>query len=176
MIRYSFLSVRNHFRHSLLFIIALVAIFLAIPLSLSTLMEMNATIEADIREHGRGSYDLLIRPADSQANVEQELNLVEENYVSFNEGGISLDEWEEIKTIEGIEIAAPVASLGYFTGQHTSIEFANQANENVMVNGYFSMSDGINQYQFANNEDPTFILEQEGFNFNKSNDTLTSLM
>lgn len=174
MIRYSFLSVRNHFRHSLLFIIALVAIFLAIPLSLSTLMEMNATIEADIREHGRGSYDLLIRPADSQANVEQELNLVEENYVSFNEGGISLDEWEEIKTIEGIDIAAPVASLGYFTGQHTSIEFANQANENVMVNGYFSMSDGINQYQFANNEDPTFILEQEGFNFNKSNDTLTS--
>ncbi|TSB47647.1 ABC transporter permease [Alkalicoccobacillus porphyridii] len=165
MIRYSLKSIKNNIRSSILFIMALSAIFIAIPLSFSLLLNVYVTIDSDLREHARGSYDLLIRPTGKEAEVESEINMVEENYIGFGSGGISLEEWEEIKELPDTEIAAPVASLGYFTGRHRTIELAMPETSSY-IHATFSTSDGMYEYPY-NEHNPTgrsyYLLEQGDF-------------
>lgn len=166
MIRYSFRSIKKNKKASSLFILALSTIFIAVPLSLSTIQQMNASIEQNIEEHARGTFDLLIRPEGSQTNVEQQLNLVEENYLSFNKGGIPLAEWESIRNLETVEVAAPVASIGYFTGQNNSIEFAPSLSS-MYVEGSMTTTDGVHDYLLAEDQNQfhegMFLLEQDSF-------------
>lgn len=115
---------------------------------LSSLRNVNVSIEDDISQYGRGLYDLLIRPAKSQTKVEQTIGLVEENYLGVGSGGISLATWEEIKAMEDVEIAAPVAALGYFTGESKSITLPIPTTPHL-YQVQFSTTDGVNSYPLS---------------------------
>lgn len=121
LIRLAFRSLTRQKRANLLFLIALISIIVVGTFLYSSLRSVNVSIEEDISQYGRGTYDLLVRPVNSQTKVEQAIGLVEENYLSVGSGGISLKTWEEIKAMDLVEIAAPVAALGYFTGESKSI-------------------------------------------------------
>lgn len=66
-----------------------------------------------VTEHFRPAYDILVRPTDSFSSVERERGLVRANYMSGILGGITMDQYREIRRIPGVEVAAPIANVGY---------------------------------------------------------------
>nr|WP_055504232.1 FtsX-like permease family protein [Nonomuraea pusilla] len=66
-----------------------------------------------VQENGRSAYDVLVRPKGSQSALEKKRSLVQANYLSGIFGGITLDQYHALKRLSGIDVAAPVANLGY---------------------------------------------------------------
>lgn len=67
-------------------------------------------------ENWRGAYDLLVTPADrapSMCETEQGMRIAP-NFVSGTAGfgGLSLDDLEAIRAVEGVEVAAPIGLVG----------------------------------------------------------------
>lgn len=85
--------------------------------SFSLLSTAVSTSRADtigtVSANARSAYDVLVRPASSVTPVEVERGTVRDNYLSGIFGGITLGEYEAIRSLPGVEIAAPVANLGY---------------------------------------------------------------
>lgn len=110
---------------------------------------MYNEIHADIVEHSRGSYDLLVRSPEAITDIEKEMGIVPENYLGGGRGGISLEQWKEIKDRSDIEIAAPVASLGYFTGLNTTLGVLPSPEGATSYRVEYSTSDGVNDYPYT---------------------------
>jgi putative ABC transport system permease protein len=66
-----------------------------------------------VERNFRSAYDILVRPAGSTTALEQTEGLVRPNYLSGLRGGISLAQWQAILKLPGVEVAAPVANLGF---------------------------------------------------------------
>lgn len=66
-----------------------------------------------VQHNFRSSYDVLVRPQDSATALERSRGLVRGSYLSGIFGGITLDQYRTISQIPGIEVAAPIAMLGY---------------------------------------------------------------
>lgn len=71
----------------------------------------NGTVVDELQKRWESSYHLVVRPQGSRS-VTEDLNLLEPNYLSGMEGGISLAQYEQIKEIKDIAIAAPIAMMG----------------------------------------------------------------
>lgn len=100
----------------------LAVVTLSVFASGAAVMRESASVEllAAVDSNWRGAYDVLVRPSGAQLDLEQTNGLVEPNYVVFaGEGGISLEELQAIRSLPGVELAAPVAMIGnvrYLTG------------------------------------------------------------
>ncbi|HEX6230962.1 MAG TPA: ABC transporter permease [Actinomycetota bacterium] len=66
-----------------------------------------------IEEHFRPAYDILVRPAGSFTELERREQLVQQNYLSGIFGGITFQQYREIRRIPGVEVAAPIANIGF---------------------------------------------------------------
>lgn len=136
-----------------------------------SLNEVQIQVNKDIAQHSRGSYDILVRTNGATTNIEKEKGIVHENYLGFGRGGISIEEWEKIKEHPLVEIAAPIASLGYFTGVVSNIGIEPPSNIQSTRNRiqYFT-SDGVNKYNIGNEylciliESPKLLKYQRDFN------------
>lgn len=71
----------------------------------------NGTVVDELQKRWKSSYHIVVRPQGSRS-VTEELNLLEPNYLSGLEGGISLEQYEQIKAMADVEIAAPIAMIG----------------------------------------------------------------
>lgn len=71
----------------------------------------NGTVVDELQKRWQSSYHLVVRP-DGSRSVTEELNLLEPNYLSGLEGGITLEQYEQIKAMADVEIAAPIAMMG----------------------------------------------------------------
>ena len=162
MIRYSWISVLNNKKSSFLAFFSLLAIFIATPITVSALFDIQTSIEENIQEHGRGSYDILIRPTGNQTVIENSLGKVEENYLNYGDGGISIDDWEDIRNLDNVEIAAPVASLGYFTGENKTLSLAYPSTSSFIEFDFISF-DGVNEYLLPKEDSFFYMLEQENY-------------
>lgn len=161
MIKYAWTSLKNHKTSSALFIIAMIAILTVSTMSLYSIKDIQARVDDDIKKYARGSYDILVRTKDHQTPVEKTLGVVEENYLGAGNGGISIDTWKKIQSMKDIEIAAPVASLGYFTGFSRSVDFPFPESSSLL-SASFVTSDGIHEYQWGQKAE-TFYLKQDGY-------------
>lgn len=85
----------------------------------STVTTSQARTTDTVRKNARSAYDVLVRPHGSQSAVERADGLVEANFLSGIFGGITLDQYDAIKDMPGVQIAAPVANLGYLMVQGT---------------------------------------------------------
>ncbi|MFJ4989536.1 FtsX-like permease family protein [Streptomyces sp. NPDC088732] len=85
----------------------------------STVTTSQARTTDTVRKNARSAYDVLVRPHGSQGAVERADGLVEANFLSGIYGGITLDQYDAIKDMAGVQIAAPVANLGYLMVQGT---------------------------------------------------------
>lgn len=74
-------------------------------------LTVSGVVEADFRS----AYDILVRPDDSRTPLEEQQGLVRPNFLSGQFGGISMSQYEEIRRIPGVEVAAPIAMIGYVT-------------------------------------------------------------
>ncbi|WP_027409572.1 FtsX-like permease family protein [Anoxybacteroides tepidamans] len=124
---------------------ALISVYTLIPFGLFQAKEAKSTVNHSIEQYGRGTYDLLVRPASSRTQVEKKLGIVEENYIGDSKGGISIEEWRRIKADSMIEVAAPVASLGYFRGKRLSLELPVLKNPTRFTYQFYT-SDGYKKY------------------------------
>lgn len=89
--------------------------------SVSFVLLSSAATTSDLRVRGsvesnfRNAYDVLVRPRGSFTPMEKQSGLVRDNYLSGIFGGITLAQYREIKRMQGVSIAAPIANLGYVT-------------------------------------------------------------
>lgn len=72
--------------------------------------------DRELSSYWRTTYDILVRPAGIRSPIEEKHGLVEANHLSGIWGGITFEQYEAIKSIPGVEVAAPVAMLGYEVG------------------------------------------------------------
>lgn len=140
----------------------MVILLVASSVSISSVLTIQTNVRESIQEHARGSYDILIRPAEAATSVEKTLGKVEENYLNYGAGGISLEEWEKIKALSEVDIAAPVISLGYFTGENKSLAL-DYPSKSSYISGYFETYDGVNHYEVEDTFGVYYMLEQEGY-------------
>ena len=68
----------------------------------------KGTVVENLQKSWISSYDVVVKPKDSISK-----NLLEPNYLNGITGGISIDQFNTIKEIEGVEIAAPISIVGY---------------------------------------------------------------
>jgi len=71
------------------------------------------TVEQDLARYWRTTYDILVRPTGTRSPIEDQYGLVQANHLSGIPGGISIPQYEAIQKIPGVEVAAPIAMLGY---------------------------------------------------------------
>jgi hypothetical protein len=70
-------------------------------------------VTGTVNENARGAYDILVRPAGTRTNLEEQRGLVRANFMSGLYGGITTDQWHRIQSVPGVEVAAPIAMVGY---------------------------------------------------------------
>ncbi|MFE0629326.1 FtsX-like permease family protein [Streptomyces sp. NPDC058864] len=85
----------------------------------STVTTSQARTTETVRKNARSAYDVLVRPHGSQTALERGDQLVGANFLSGIFGGIGTGQYERIKEMPGIEVAAPVANVGYLMVQGT---------------------------------------------------------
>jgi putative ABC transport system permease protein len=61
----------------------------------------------------RVPYDILVRPRGSRTPLEQSRGLVQDNYLSGVFGGITLQQLATIRSIRYVDVAAPIANIGF---------------------------------------------------------------
>jgi putative ABC transport system permease protein len=87
--------------------------------AVSFILLTSAVTTSELRVRGRvahnfrAAYDVLVRPAGSFSQVERERGLVQQNYLGGIFGGITMDQYQAVRTVPGVEVAAPIANLGY---------------------------------------------------------------
>jgi putative ABC transport system permease protein len=59
------------------------------------------------------AYDILVRPAGSRTALENRTGTVQPDFLSGSYGGITMAQYHQIQQIPGVQVAAPVAMVGY---------------------------------------------------------------
>ena len=59
------------------------------------------------------SYDILVRPQGAQTALEKQTGTVQPNFLAGIYGGITMAQWRQIQHIQGVQVAAPIAMVGY---------------------------------------------------------------
>jgi putative ABC transport system permease protein len=76
-------------------------------------------VSGSVRSNFRPAYDILVRPRGSKTRLERERGLVRDNYLSGIFGGISMAQWRKVESLPGVDVAAPIANIGYVLFQGT---------------------------------------------------------
>lgn len=71
----------------------------------------KGTIVDELQQRWSSSYDIVVRPEGSRSLTEEK-GLLDPNYLSGLDGGISRRQYEQIKMIQDVEVAAPIAMIG----------------------------------------------------------------
>ena len=66
-----------------------------------------------VQHSARAAYDILVRPRGSASVIEQRGGLVRPNYLQGIDGGISLAQWAAVRSVPAVQVAAPIAVVGY---------------------------------------------------------------
>lgn len=93
--------------------VAILVAAVSFVLLTSTAKTSSLQIHGTIKTSFRPAYDILVRPRGSKTRIERDARLVRPNYLSGIFGGITLRQWEVIRSLRNVDVAAPVANLGY---------------------------------------------------------------
>ena len=70
-------------------------------------------VRGEVAKNFRPAYDILVRPEGAATSLEKSQGLVRESYLSGDSGGITLAQYQQVKALDGVDVAAPAAILGY---------------------------------------------------------------
>ena len=85
------------------------AITAGLAFLVGTLQHSQATVMQTMADRWRVSYDILVRPK----GIEGTPGYFPPSQLTGGGGGISMQQWEQIKQIAGVEVAAPVTQVGW---------------------------------------------------------------
>ena len=66
-----------------------------------------------VSAHFVPAYDILVRPKGSTTALETQTDTVQPNFLSGIYGGITMAQYHQIAQIPGVQVAAPIAMVGY---------------------------------------------------------------
>ena len=66
-----------------------------------------------VSAHFVPAYDILVRPQGTRTSLETQTGTVQPNFLSGIYGGITMTQYRQIERIPGVEVAAPIAMIGY---------------------------------------------------------------
>ncbi len=113
LFRLAWARIRGDLRRSLAtFAAVAIAVTSFVVLAASTATQ-QATVTETAEENYRAAYDILVRPKGSALEKERVEGLVRSNYLSGTYGGLTLEQAEAVKAVPGVEVAAPIAMLGF---------------------------------------------------------------
>ncbi|WP_433387730.1 FtsX-like permease family protein [Micromonospora sp. KLBMP9576] len=72
-------------------------------------------VTGSVERNTDAAYDILVRPKGTRTPLEAERRLVQPNYLSGLFGGITMAQYDQVKAVTGVDVAAPIAMLGYST-------------------------------------------------------------
>ena len=110
------------------FLLAACALILLSATTQTTVVQANQIIS----QSWRSSYDLVVLPPQAQLASN---GPIPADFLEGYDGGISIKQYEQIKTLPGIDIAAPIAYVGYVQMPVPPIEFFTQA----LPSGYYRL-------------------------------------
>jgi putative ABC transport system permease protein len=97
--------------------LALVAGVLVAATAFTVLTAASHTAQArtvgQVSANFQPAYDILVRPKGSRSAVESRTGTVAPDFLSGIYGGITMAQWHQIERIPGVEVAAPIAMVGY---------------------------------------------------------------
>jgi hypothetical protein len=103
------------------------------------------SVDRDLADYWRTSYDILVRPTGSRSFIEEKFGMVQTNHLAGIWGGISLEQYESIKGITDVEVAAPIAMIGYTDVLIPSKDLRFPVNSGMyMLEEIVSVDDGTN--------------------------------
>lgn len=70
-------------------------------------------VRGEVAKNFRPAYDILVRPQGAVTGMEKAQGLVRESYLSGQSGGITLAQYRRIAALDGVDVAAPAAIIGY---------------------------------------------------------------
>ncbi|HEU5139621.1 MAG TPA: FtsX-like permease family protein [Bacillales bacterium] len=112
MIRFIWQNWRRHKEKLILLLIGAVIVSGGLSYLVGMAQTNQGTIVNALEKRWSASYDIVVRPQGSRS-VTEDKHLLEPNYLSGISEGISLDQFDEIKQMKGVEVAAPIAMIGY---------------------------------------------------------------
>ncbi len=66
-----------------------------------------------VSAHFVPAYDILVRPKGARTALESQTGTVQPNFLSGIYGGITMGQYQQIQQIPGVQVAAPIAMVGY---------------------------------------------------------------
>ncbi|KAB1910996.1 FtsX-like permease family protein [Micromonospora sp. AMSO31t] len=72
-------------------------------------------VTGTVERNTRAAYDILVRPEGTRTPLEAARGLVRPNYLSDTHGGITTAQYEQVRAVAGVDVAAPIAMIGYST-------------------------------------------------------------
>ena len=103
---------------------AIAAACIILLMAIAILKQLDA-VSLDINKSliglPRQTYDILVRNSEGVDPLEARYGLVQSNHLNGINGGISFAQYELIKSLPEIEVAAPVAMIGYFPQRSNNI-------------------------------------------------------
>jgi len=70
-------------------------------------------VRGSVKSNYQTAYDILVRPKGSALPLERAQGLVRDNYLSGLFGGITLAQYHQVERLPGVDVAAPIANVGY---------------------------------------------------------------
>jgi len=132
MWRYVFLLLRRQPGKSALassgFLLAACALILLSATTQTTVVQANQIIS----QSWRSSYDLDVLPPNAQIPSKE---TIPGDLLEGYDGGISIAQYQQIKNLPGVEVAAPIAFVGYVQMPVPQIQFSTQ----FLTPGYYRL-------------------------------------
>lgn len=104
----------------------------------------------------RSAYDVLVRPRGARTELERARGVVQPNFLSGIFGGITVEAYERIKAIPGVDVAAPIAMVSYglpavaTTGIDLTRESARAPRSLFRVRTVWTSDRGLSRFPDAN--------------------------
>jgi putative ABC transport system permease protein len=76
-----------------------------------------------VSAHFQPAYDILVRPAGARTRLEDQTGTVQPDFLAGISGGITMAQYHQIQRVAGVQVAAPIAMVGYSL-LHTDVSFS----------------------------------------------------
>lgn len=113
MTRFVASQLRHRTGRALTLALGIVVAAVAFVLLTGSTRTSELRVTGTLKSNYRNAYDILVRPKGSTTPLERQQGLVRPNYLSGIYGGITVAQYNQIEHIRGVEVAAPIANIGY---------------------------------------------------------------
>ncbi|MCY1690965.1 hypothetical protein OVA29_10045 [Exiguobacterium sp. SL14] len=111
MLRFIWNSWWRNKERFILLLVGVLVVSTGLSYLIGTTQANNGTVVDELQKRWKSSYDIVVRPPNSRS-VTEDLKLLEPNYMSGLDGGITMKQYKTIQAITDVDVVAPIAMIG----------------------------------------------------------------